>query len=189
MVAKELLKEKESEDEGMSVLNPDYTFDTFHVDEHNRSAYEAALTVVKSPGKVYNPLSICGDPGTGKTHLLHAIAHAISQDRPELKILYTTYNEFFEQRLNAFLNINNFTMEDFRALYSGADILLFDDFHYLIADEDVKNDFFQIFETLIAAQKQVVVATIDPPFILEYIHPLFKPEMAVTIDSFLSNDP
>ena len=80
-------------------------------------------------------------------------------------------------------------MEDFRALYSRADVLLFDDFHYLIADEDVKNEFFQIFETLIATQKQVVVATIDPPFILEYIHPLFKPEVAVTIDSFLSNAP
>lgn len=69
------------------------TFETFKVDDNNRKAHAAALEYVNSfdkmlpcadapePGK--NGLFICGEPGTGKTHLAAAIANRlIRQGRP-----------------------------------------------------------------------------------------------------------
>ncbi len=69
------------------------TFDTFTVDDNNRKAHTAALEYVNNfnkmlpradapePGK--NGLFICGEPGTGKTHLAAAIANClIRQGKP-----------------------------------------------------------------------------------------------------------
>ena len=69
------------------------TFDTFTVDDNNRKAHAAALEYVHNfekmlpsanapePGK--NGLFICGEPGTGKTHLAAAIANSlIRQGKP-----------------------------------------------------------------------------------------------------------
>ena len=52
----------------MSQLNSEFTFDTFVAEKDNQLAYEAALTVAKSPGQIYNPLFIYGHLGVGKTH-------------------------------------------------------------------------------------------------------------------------
>lgn len=69
------------------------TFDTFTVDDNNRKAHTAALEYVNNfnkmlpranapePGK--NGLFICGEPGTGKTHLAAAVANQlIRQGKP-----------------------------------------------------------------------------------------------------------
>ena len=49
------------------------TFDSFVVNDNNRLALSVAQTIAKAPGKIYNPVYIYGDTGTGKTHLLRAI--------------------------------------------------------------------------------------------------------------------
>ena len=60
--------------ESDSRLNPKYTFETFVIGGSNRFAHAAAIAVAENPGKSYNPLTIYGDSGLGKTHLLHALA-------------------------------------------------------------------------------------------------------------------
>ena len=55
-------------------MNPsDYTFGTFINTPSNQLACLAAQKICETPG-VYNPLYIFGPSGTGKTHLLYAIA-------------------------------------------------------------------------------------------------------------------
>ena len=50
-------------------LNPKYTLDDFIVGSSNELVYAAALSIIKNPGTVYNPLFIYGGSGLGKTHL------------------------------------------------------------------------------------------------------------------------
>ena len=58
-------------------LNRKYTLDGFVVGPSNELAYAASMAVVKSLGKIYNPLFIYGGVGLGKTHLLLGIANKL----------------------------------------------------------------------------------------------------------------
>ena len=62
-------------------INPKYTFDSFVIGSSNRFAHAAALAVAEAPAQAYNPLFIYGDTGLGKTHLLHAIANFVTDQR------------------------------------------------------------------------------------------------------------
>ena len=58
-------------------LNPFFTFEQFVDSDSSRLAYLAARQVANQPGGDYNPLFIYGGTGLGKTHLMHAIGHAL----------------------------------------------------------------------------------------------------------------
>ena len=61
----------------VSRLNPVFTFESFVEGKSNQLARAAAIQVSQNPGLSYNPLFIYGGVGLGKTHLVHAIGHAM----------------------------------------------------------------------------------------------------------------
>ena len=83
------------------VLNPDYTFSTVVVGRNSEFAHAASYNVAQNPAaEGYNPMFICGPPGMGKTHLLHAVGNQIRVSFPQLRITYISAERF---QMNVFL--------------------------------------------------------------------------------------
>ena len=70
-----------------------YTFENFLTNKKNYFPYASAREAIAAPGKKYNPLVLSGGSGTGKTHLLKAMAQAFRDRFPEQKILYFTIDD------------------------------------------------------------------------------------------------
>ncbi len=141
-------------------LIPRYNFDSFVVGSSNRFAHAASLAVANSPAKAYNPLFIYGGVGLGKTHLLHAIGHAVIQKSPRLKITYLSSESFTNQLIGA---IQNRSTQKFRDKYRNLDVLLIDDIHFIAGKESTQEEFFHTFNTLYEVHKQIVVSSDRSP--------------------------
>jgi len=141
-------------------LNPKYTFEGFVVGHSNRFAHAATLAIAESPAKAYNPLFIYGGVGLGKTHLMQAAGHYISDRHKNLKLFYTSSESFTNELINA---IQNRTTPKFREKYRKVDVLLIDDVHFIAGKEATQEEFFHTFNALYDAHKQIVLSSDRSP--------------------------
>src|SRR5256714_1387348 len=141
-------------------LNPKYTFETFVVGSCNQFAHAASLAVVDMPSKTYNPLYVYGGVGLGKTHLMHAIGHAIKVRNGNLRLTYISSEKFMNELINAIRYDKTIT---FREKYRNIDVLLMDDIQFLAGKERTQEEFFHTFNALYDAQKQIVISSDCPP--------------------------
>ena len=102
-------------------FNPQFTFEKFVVGSSNRFARSAAIAVANNPGQVYNPLFIYGPAGTGKTHLLYAIANERRRQHPDFIIVYIKGDQFTNELIAALQSGKNV---EFRSKYREADLFL-----------------------------------------------------------------
>ncbi len=138
-------------------LNPKYTFENFIVGSSNELAYAAAFASAGGGGPRYNPLFIAGGTGLGKTHLMHAIAHKVLQDRPDARIVYVSAEHFTNEFIEA---LQNHRMDEFRARFrSGCDVLLLDDIQFLAGREQTQEEFFHTFNALHDAGVPIIVTS------------------------------
>ncbi len=152
-------------------LNPKYTFENFVIGSSNRFAHAAAVAVAEAPGKAYNPLMIYGDSGLGKTHLLHAIGHYVTNYYERVRVKYVSTEELTNDFINAISE--NRTVE-FRRTYRDVDVLLIDDIQFLESKIQTQEEFFHTFNTLHNAQKQIVMTSDRPPKALEALEPRLR---------------
>ena len=141
-------------------LNPKYTFDTFVVGSCNQFAHAAAQAVAEAPSKAYNPLFIYGGVGLGKTHLMHAVGHAIRSRNRQLRLTYISSEKFMNELINSIRYDKTAT---FREKYRNIDVLLMDDIQFLAGKERTQDEFFHTFNALYDAQKQIVISSDCPP--------------------------
>ena len=133
--------------------NPGFTFERFIIGTSNQFAAAAAEAVAEQPGKTYNPLYLYGGSGLGKTHLLHAIAHRLSDISPSLKVAYMTTEQFVNELINC---IRRKQMDAFRQTFRSVDMLLLDDIQFISGKERTQEEFFHTFNTLQSTGRQVV---------------------------------
>ncbi|MCW2811673.1 MAG: dnaA [Friedmanniella sp.] len=152
-------------------LNQKYTFETFVIGSSNRFAHAAAIAVAEGPGKSYNPLTIYGESGLGKTHLLHAIGHYVANYFDRVRVRYVSTEELTNDFINS---ISQNKGAEFRRRYREIDVLLIDDIQFLEGKEQTQEEFFHTFNTLHNAQKQIVMTSDRPPKLLENLEPRLR---------------
>jgi len=140
-------------------LNATYTFDRYVAGKSNRLAYMLALQVADRPAEVANPFYLFGGVGLGKTHLMQAVGNQMLDMNPNTKILYCTTENFVDDYRNASIQRD---FESFKNKYRNVDVLLIDDIQFLAKKEQTQEEFFNTFNELYNANKQIIITSDRP---------------------------
>ena len=157
-------------------IDPHCTFDTFVQTEANKLPWQLFCNIcgVDSGAEsiqpitlgMFNPIYVHGAPGTGKSHLLMAAAHALRAQG--LKVMYVRAEMFTEHVINA---IRAGEMSFFRQTYRNIDVLLLDDVQVFSRKGATQEELFHTFNTLHLAGKQIILASSCAPGELQFIEP------------------
>ena len=131
-----------------------YSLSNFVVGDANRIAHAASIAVIENPGQVYNPLFIHGKTGVGKTHLAQAIGIGMLERNITKKIIYTPSENFLNDMVRG---IKTGQMKRFRKKYREMDLLIIDDIQLISKWVKTQDEFFNTFNELYNAGKQIVI--------------------------------
>lgn len=135
-------------------LNPDLTFDTFVTGKANQMARAAAFQVSEHPGTSYNPLFLYGGVGLGKTHLIHAVGHALIHRNRGARVRYIHAEQYVSDVVRAY---QRKAFDEFKRYYHSLDLLLIDDIQFFGGKNRTQEEFFYAFEALSNARKQIII--------------------------------
>jgi chromosomal replication initiator protein len=135
-------------------LNPALTFANFVPGKANQLARAAALQVAENAGGAYNPLFVYGGVGLGKTHLIQAIGNHLREIQPDAKIGYLHAEKYVSDVVKAY---QHKSFDEFKKRYHSLDLLLIDDIQFFSGKGRTQEEFFYAFESLIGANKQIVI--------------------------------
>lgn len=144
-------------------LSQSYVFENFVVGSCNNLAHAVALAVSERPGRSYNPVSIYSGVGLGKTHLVQAIGNEILKKHKNLSVLYCTGESFTNELLDSIQSGSRKTTAKFREKFRKTDVLLIDDTQFIAGRDTTQEEFFNTFNALYLAKKQIVLTSDRPP--------------------------
>lgn len=141
-------------------LDKRFTFDNFIVGKPNELAHAAARRVAEGGPVTFNPLFLYGGVGLGKTHLMHAIAHEIRVQNPELSVLYLSAEQFMYRFVQA---LRDRQMIDFKQIFRSVDVLMVDDVQFIAGKDSTQEEFFHTFNALVDQNKQIIISADRAP--------------------------
>ncbi|WP_230530062.1 chromosomal replication initiator protein DnaA [Microvirga roseola] len=164
----------DSADLGGAPLDSRLTFDSFIIGRSNALAHAAADRVAHAQNgqAIYNPLYLHAGVGLGKTHLLHAIGHAVrAQGR---RVIYLTADRFM---YGFVASLKAQTSLAFKERLRGIDLLIIDDVQF-IQGKQIQQEFGHTLNALIDAGRQIVIAADRPPADLESLDERVRSRLA-----------
>lgn len=137
-------------------LNSKYTLDNFVIGSNNDLAVAAAKSIINKPGTSYNPFFLYGGSGLGKTHLVQAIGNEILKKHPDYKVLYTPIADFYADFVDSVMKGKG---KEFSNKFRSLDVLIIDDFQFIVGKDKSQEEFFNIFNNLHQSNKQIIVTS------------------------------
>ena len=156
------------------------TFDAFTTFDSNRLARRAAERVADGSSS-YNPLVLAGEPGLGKSHLLHAIAHTAAAMGQ--RVILLTGEEFVDRYGHA---VRAGQPHTFRDAYRQCSLFLLDDLGFLASRPGSQEQFFHLFNTLHSTGRGVVISTATLPATLSGLSPHLRSRLQAGLTLELS---
>jgi len=142
-------------------LNKEFTFDRFIVGGSNEFAYSVSNALANGNSKQYHSLLMLANTGLGKTHLSHAVGHAIQEQNPQTRVYYITAEDFTNEMI---LSLKNNKIDDFKARYRrSCDVLLLEEIHFLSGKEKTQVELGYTLDALANDKKKVVFTSSLPP--------------------------
>jgi chromosomal replication initiator protein len=139
-------------------LNPKYSFANFVVCGGNSTAFRFAQLLAGDDTD--NILYVYGPAGSGKTHLLRALADSLCAREGRAALPCISFREIDE------IYHGEYPAEAVSKLaerFRGAPALLVDDIHLLPANSHVRSEFWQLFNDFHQAGRKIAVTGLYPP--------------------------
>ncbi len=151
-----------------------YTLESFTAGSTTRPVLEAIRETARTPGQGYNPLVIVGAPGTGKTHLLHALGQSLRQ-AGLARVAVFDGRQFVEELVAA---LSDGTIARWRQRVRRVDALLLDGIEHLAGKDRSQEELYLLFNVLQQSGRQMAFTAAGPPTQLEQIEPRLATRLA-----------
>jgi len=139
---------------GRKRFNNGFTFDRFVVGDCNKFAYGASKALAMDGDWPCEPLFLYANTGLGKSHLSHAIGHAILEHDPKVRAYYVTAEDFINEMIFA---LKNNRIEEFKNRYRrSCDVLLLEEVHFLGGKEKTQLELGYTLDILANNRKKVI---------------------------------
>ncbi|MBI5597521.1 MAG: ATP-binding protein [Elusimicrobia bacterium] len=141
-------------------LDTERTLDNMLVGSYNRFSHAAAMSLLTSPGTLYNPLLVWGGSGTGKTHLLNAVALRLQEQTPHETVWLTSGSALARAAGQAQASGRAAELIEFAAK---ARALVIDDLHMTGMAEHNADTLVKVIGAVLHASRQIVLSSLYAP--------------------------
>ena len=125
----------------------------------NQLAHTAMAMVSQEPSTA-SPLFLSGPTGTGKTHILSAIADQLRRRHRMRRVMHLSAEQFTNDFISS---VGNSGITSFRRRYREVDALLIDDVQFLGAKQATLRELLYTVETLAGAGRPLVFSGLQTP--------------------------
>ena len=129
------------------------TWENFVTGACNKMAIATAEMILQTPG-VVTPLLVYGPCGSGKTHLVQALAHRLRKAHGSRRVIYLSSEQFTNDFMEA---IRGSGLPSFRRKYRDVECLILDDIQFLAGKRATLQELKHTLDTLLRQGRQVIL--------------------------------